>query len=255
MKPIIQVRNLKRSFGGKQVHRGISFDLDQGELLGLMGESGGGKSLILKTLIGLTVPDAGEIFFGGKNLCGLDEQGFRDVRMQIGFVFQNGALFDSLTVEENLSYPLKLHTSLRPSEIHDKVNARLEMMDLNGTNDLYPDELSGGMERRVGLIRATMLDPQVVLFDEPTAGLDPSHVALFARSIQRIKKNRSFTGIFVTHDVECAFAISDRIALLRQGLIYAIGPVEEMARSKDPWIQSFLFPDFGEKPYARPAAS
>ena len=243
--PILQVRKLARSFGNKVVHRDISFDVNPGEVLALMGSSGSGKSLILKTLIGLTLPDSGTIAFEGKNLCALDEAGFRPVRLRIGYVFQNGALFNSLTVEDNLSYPLRLHSRLSPKEIHDKVNERLRVMDLEGSNDLYPDEISGGMERRVGLLRATMLDPPVVLFDEPTTGLDPSHVALFARLL---KRGRAYSGIFVTHDVEFAFAVSDRIAMIKDGVIHAIGTVDEMRRSQDPWVRSFLFPDFGGGP-------
>lgn len=246
-KPILRVRNLSRSFGDRVVHRNISFDLYCGEILALMGASGGGKSLILKTLIGLASPDTGEIFFDGQNLCALNEAQFRKVRLRIGFVFQNGALFNSLTVEENLSYPLKLQTKLSPREIHAKVNERLKLMDLDGANDLLPDELSGGMEKRAGLLRATMLDPSIVLFDEPTAGLDPTHVALFARLMQQLKKDKGVTGIFVTHDVPCAFAVSDRIAMIKDGSIHAIGTVDEMSRSEDPYVHSFLFPDFGER--------
>jgi phospholipid/cholesterol/gamma-HCH transport system ATP-binding protein len=244
--PILQVRNLARSFGLKKVHRNLSFDLYCGEILAFMGSSGSGKSLLLKTLVGLTMPDAGQIIFDQQNLCAFDEDKFRHIRLKIGFVFQRGALFNSLTVEENLSYPLKLHTQFSAEKIHHRVNERLKLMDLEGSNDLYPDELSGGMERRVGLLRATMLDPPIVLLDEPTAGLDPIHVALFIRTLKQFKKERGFTGIFVTHDVECAFAVSDRIALMNEGSIYAIGKVVDMRQSKDPWIHSFLFPNFGE---------
>jgi phospholipid/cholesterol/gamma-HCH transport system ATP-binding protein len=249
-KPILQARNVKHAFGGKVVHRDISFDLYKGEILTLMGSSGSGKSLILKTLIGLTIPDSGIIHFDGMNLCVLNEDQFRKVRLKIGFIFQNGALFNSMTVEENLSYPLKRHTQLSPAEIRAKVNDRLKVMDVEGTNDLYPHEISGGMEKRVGLLRATMLDPDIVLLDEPTAGLDPTHVALFARTLQRLKKERGYTALFVTHDVECAFAVSDRIAMLQDGVVYATGTVQEMIQTQDPWIRSFLFPDFGGDSHA-----
>ncbi|MGZ3688911.1 MAG: ABC transporter ATP-binding protein [Bdellovibrionota bacterium] len=243
---VIHVRNLARSFGKKPVLRNISFDVFHGEILALMGSSGGGKSLILKTLIGLSTPDAGQVLFEGQNLCAFDEDAYRRVRLKIGFVFQQGALFNSLTIEENLSYPLKLHTSLSPAEIRGKVNERLRIMDLEGTNDLYPDQVSGGMERRAGLLRATMLDPPVLLLDEPTAGLDPGHVALFVRTLRRLKRKPGFTGIFVTHDVQCAFTLSDRIAMINEGQVHSIGTVEEIRRSRDPWVHSFLFPDFGE---------
>jgi phospholipid/cholesterol/gamma-HCH transport system ATP-binding protein len=252
---LLQIKHLSRSFGETVVHRDVSFDLHKGEILALMGSSGGGKSLILKMIIGLEVADSGQIIFERKNICMLNEKEFQKVRTRVGFVFQNGALFDSLTVEENLSYPLRIHTRLSDQQIHDRVNARLQIMDLSGKNELYPDELSGGMEKRAGLLRATMLDPPIVLFDEPTAGLDPAHVALFARAIQRLKDDPGITGIFVTHDVQCAFAVSDRIAILKDGAIYAIGTVEEMKRTNDPWVHSFLFPDFGERPYETRTAS
>jgi phospholipid/cholesterol/gamma-HCH transport system ATP-binding protein len=246
IQPVLRMRNVSRTFGAKVVHKNISFDLYHGEILALMGSSGSGKSLILKTLVGLTAPDSGQIMFDGKNLCALNESTFRKVRKKIGYVFQSGALFNSLTVEENLAYPLKLHTDLSPDEIHKKIDERLERLDLKGTNDLYPDEISGGMQRRVGLLRATMLDPTILLFDEPTAGLDPEHVAFFSRALQRLKREREYSGILVTHDVQSAFAVSDRIALMKDGSIYAIGTVEEMKQTQDKWVHSFLFPDFGE---------
>ncbi len=243
-RPVLQVRDLVHSFGKKVVHRNISFDLYEGEILSIMGASGGGKSLLLKSLIGLSRPDSGVIQFEGLNLCRLDEQIMQRVRSKIGFVFQEGALFDSLTVEQNLSYPLKLHARLSPGEMHDLVNERLALMDLAGSNDLYPHEISGGMQRRVGMLRATMLDPLVVLFDEPTAGLDPIHVALFTRKLIQLKRERGITGILVTHDVECAFAVSDRIAMIEQGAICTIGTADEIKNSPNPWVRSFLFPDF-----------
>lgn len=244
--PVLRMKNVSRAFGAKVVHRDISFDLYHGEILALMGSSGSGKSLILKTLIGLTSPDSGQIMFEGKNLCVLNESTFREVRKRIGYVFQSGALFNSLTVEENLAYPLKLHAKLSEKEIHIKINDRLESMDLLGTNDRYPDEISGGMQRRVGLLRATMLDPPILLFDEPTAGLDPEHVAFFSRTLKRLKQERNYSGILVTHDVESALAVSDRIALIKDGSIYVIETTEEIKKTQDPWIRSFLFPDFGE---------
>lgn len=242
----LQVRDLKKSFGSKEVHRGISFDLYCNEILGLMGTSGGGKSLLLKTVAGLDKPDSGHVFFENVDITQLSERELYPIRCNIGYVFQNGALFDSLTVEENLSYPLRLHTDMPDAEIHAEVNRSLETVDMAGSNDLYPAELSGGMEKRVGLARATMMKPKIVLLDEPTAGLDPAHVALLLQNARRVKETQGLSGIFVTHDVPVALAICDRIAILHDGVVHAIGPVEEVEKSDDPVVRGILHPDYGE---------
>lgn len=235
----LSVRGLEKSFGAKRVHRGVSFDLREGEILGLFGGSGSGKSVILRSIIGLERPDAGEIRFEGRDLTKLDERALMPVRTQISYVFQNGALFDSLTVEENLAYPLQEHSRLSKTEIRAKVDAMLELIDMKGSNQLLPNELSGGMQKRAGLARAIILEPKVILFDEPTAGLDPANTQRLLENIRKLKQ-RGITGIFVTHDIPSAFEIADRIAILHEGRIRVIDTVEAIRRSTDPVVQTFL---------------
>lgn len=235
----LQVKNVHKSFGTKAVHKGVSFELYHGELLGLFGGSGTGKSVVLRTIIGLEKPDQGEILFEGKDLTDLDERSLFEIRTKISYVFQNGALFDSLTVEENLSYPLLEHTNLDQEQIKTKVNQMLDTIDMKGSNQLFPNELSGGMQKRAGLARAIILEPQIILFDEPTAGLDPVNTKRLLDNIHKLK-DKGITGIFVTHDIPSAFEICDRIAILFNGKIYVNDTTENIKKSKDPLVQSFI---------------
>lgn len=235
----LSVRNLHKSFGNKRVHQGVSFDLREGEILGLFGGSGSGKSVILRSIIGLERPEQGEILFEGRDLTQLSERELMPIRTRISYVFQNGALFDSLSVEENLAYPLREHTSLKPEEIHERVNRMLELIDMKGSNNLLPNELSGGMQKRAGLARAIILEPRVILFDEPTAGLDPANTQRLLNNVKKLK-TQGITGIFVTHDIPSAFEIADRIAVLYNGKIHVIDTVEAIKRSQDPLVQSFV---------------
>lgn len=235
----LEVKDLHKSFDNKIVHRGVSFQLQQGEILGLFGGSGSGKSVILRSIIGLEKPDAGKIIFQGMDLVKLNERQLIPVRKAIAYVFQNGALFDSLTVEENLAYPLREHTKLTDGQIHERVNAMLELIDMSGTNALLPGSLSGGMQKRAGLARAIILEPHVILFDEPTAGLDPINTKRLLDNIKKLK-TKGITGIFVTHDIPSAFEISDRIAILYNGIIHIIDTVDNIKRSSDSLVQSFV---------------
>ena len=234
----LSLRNLHKAFGEKVVHRGVSFDLREGEILGLFGGSGTGKSVILRSIIGLEHPDEGEIIFEGRNLIPLTERELFSVRTRISYVFQNGALFDSLTVEENLAYPLREHALMTESEIHDRVDEMLEMIDMKGANHLLPSELSGGMQKRAGFARSVILQPKVVLFDEPTAGLDPVNTGRLLQNILSFTR-RGMTGIFVTHDIPAAFEVCDRIAILNQGKIELVMSVDEMKKSNDALVKSF----------------
>jgi len=236
----LKVQNLFKSFGEKSVHRGVSFDLRRGEIIALFGGSGTGKSVILRSIIGLERPDSGLILFNGQDLTQLTERQLIVPRTKIAYVFQNGALFDSQTVEENISYPLREHTHLSPEEIHNKVNEMLALVDMKGSNDLLPAELSGGMQKRAGLARATILRPEIILFDEPTAGLDPMNTKRLLDNIKALKSQGGLTGIFVTHDIPAAFEIADRIAILYNGKIHVLDTLENIRHSTDPVVLSFL---------------
>jgi len=236
---VLNIRNLHKSFGEKVVHRGVSFELCEGEIIGLFGGSGSGKSVILRSIIGLEKPDSGEIIFEDQDITKLSEDQLIDVRKKIAYVFQNGALFDSLTVEENLSYPLIEHTKLSEEEVHNKVNMMLDLIDMPGSNALLPGELSGGMQKRAGLARAIILEPKIILFDEPTAGLDPVNTKRLLDNIKKLKST-GITGIFVTHDIPSAFEIADRIAILYNGVIHIFDTVENIKHSKDPLVRSFV---------------
>jgi phospholipid/cholesterol/gamma-HCH transport system ATP-binding protein len=237
----LEIRDLHKSFGEKRVHRGVSFDVRWGEIVGLFGGSGSGKSVILRSVIGLEKPDRGSILYDGRDLTQLGERELYEVRKQIAYVFQNGALFDSLTVEENLAYPLRAHTKLPEQEIRARIDAMLERVDLTAARDLLPAELSGGMQKRAGLARAIILEPRIILFDEPTAGLDPVNTRrLVARILDLKKATQGLTGVFVTHDIPSALEVSDRIAILHEGRIAVIDTVERLRESQDPLVRSFL---------------
>lgn len=235
----LEVKNLTKHFGNKVVLNGLSFQLKKGEILGLFGGSGTGKSVVLRSIIGLEKPDGGKILFENQDIVASSERQLLKIRTKIGYVFQNGALFDSLTIEENLAYPLEEHTNLSATEIQNKVDKMLALVDLKSSNKLLPNELSGGMQKRAGLARAIILEPEIILFDEPTAGLDPINTKRLLGNIQELKA-KGITGIFVTHDIPSAFEIVDRIAILYNGQIYIIDSVENIKKSQDPLVQSFI---------------
>ncbi|RYZ68130.1 MAG: ATP-binding cassette domain-containing protein [Proteobacteria bacterium] len=236
---VLEMKGIEKAFDEKKVHQGVSLTLTRGELVGLFGGSGTGKSVLIRSIIGLEKPDAGEIWFEGKDLTKLSERKMIPIRRKIGFVFQNGALFDSMTVEDNLAYPLREHTKLSESEIMQKVEQMLELIDMKGSNQLLPNELSGGMQKRAGLARATILEPEIILFDEPTAGLDPVNTKRLVDNVKKLKE-KGITGIFVTHDIPAAFEICDKIAMLKDGKMYAFETVDTIRKSTDPYIQSFV---------------
>jgi phospholipid/cholesterol/gamma-HCH transport system ATP-binding protein len=241
---ILQVRGLSMVFGDHTVLNDISLEVGTSEILGVMGTSGGGKSTILKSIIGLIHPTKGEIIFRGRDLAKISEPELAKVRLEIGFVFQNGALFDSLSVWENLRYPLTRHSALSEEEMDERINERLVMVGLEKACKLRPSELSGGMQKRVGLIRATILNPQLVLFDEPTAGMDPMNIQNFVEKVQYFKKERQSSGIFVSHDFAVVRSICDRVAFLWEGRIRLTGKPDELQDSKDPVVQAFTQPPY-----------
>jgi len=236
---ILEVRNLKKSFEEKEVHRGVNFSMHSGETIGLLGNSGTGKSVLLRSIIGLEQIDEGEIYFRNERIDTFSEQELYKVRTQISYAFQTGALFDSLSVFENIAYPLFEHTQLSESQIEDKVRETLSIVNMKDAFDFMPSDLSGGMQKRVGLARAIVLNPEIILYDEPTAGLDPVNVEMVIEVMNRFK-NKGISGILVTHDIPVAKKICDRILILRDGKISFSGSIEEFDNSNDPFVQSFL---------------
>lgn len=236
---LLELKNIKKRFKDKQVHDGLSFELRQGEILSLFGGSGTGKSVCLRSIIGLEHPDAGEIVFRGNDISKYSEKQLFEVRKHIAYVFQNGALFDSMSVQDNLAYPLIEHTELSDDEIKDKITKMLALIGMTGSENLLPASLSGGMQKRVGLARAIILEPEVILYDEPTAGLDPQNTKNLLEIMRKIRA-MGRSGIFVTHDIPAALEISDRIAVLYNKKIHVIDTVENIKKSDDPVVKAFI---------------
>jgi phospholipid/cholesterol/gamma-HCH transport system ATP-binding protein len=238
-RPVVRIKNVCKSYGDKVVHSGVNLEIKQGEILTLMGGSGSGKSVLLRSIIGLDKPDSGEILFHDTDVTNLTERQLIPVRKKIAYVFQYGALFDSATVKDNLAYPLREHTSLTEKEIHEKVLATLNQLGLQGTENLLPSNLSGGMQRRVGVARSIIMEPEIILYDEPTTGLDPYNTKQILRIIKQLQ-SRGVTSVLITHDMHSIFAVTDRVAFLREGKIRAIGTAEEIKQSTDQVLKSFI---------------
>jgi phospholipid/cholesterol/gamma-HCH transport system ATP-binding protein len=237
--PIV-IRGLKKTFGSKAVLNGIDLSVDQGKTLSVLGQSGTGKSVLLKLIIGLIEPDAGSIEIEGQNVASISRQELNEVRKKMGFLFQNGALYDSLTVAQNVGFPLVRHTTLGREEREHRVRELLEQVGMAGDAGKMPSEISGGMQKRVGLARALALDPGIVLFDEPTAGLDPITADEIDSLIAELKKERKMTSIVVTHDIHAVRFYSDRVVMLRDGNVAMDGTFQEFEKSKDKFIVRFL---------------
>lgn len=239
MKSILQVRHVQKSFGEKRVHRDVSFDLFEGETLGLLGNSGTGKSVLLRSLIGIERADQGEILFRGTRLDKLTEEELFPIRTQISYSFQYNALFDSDNVYENVAYPLFEHTKLSEIEIKAKVEKALKEVNLSGVESLLPSDLSGGMQKRAGLARSIVLDPAIILYDEPTAGLDPINVENVCDLINKFKA-KGISSILCTHDIPAAKKVCDRLIILDEGRVAFTGTVSEFEQSDDPIVKKFL---------------
>ncbi len=237
--PIV-VKGLRKSFGAQQVLKGIDLAVDKGQILAILGKSGTGKSVFLKLLIGLEKADDGTICIRGQDTTHLQMEQLNEMRMKVGFLFQEGALYDSLTIEENVAFPLRRHTKLSPSERADKVRELLLSVGLDKDLEKMPSDISGGMRKRVGLARALALDPEILLFDEPTAGLDPITAAEIGKLIQKQREERNVTSIVVTHDMHAAHHFSDRLVMLKEGNILISGTFEDLEKSKDPFVEQFL---------------
>jgi phospholipid/cholesterol/gamma-HCH transport system ATP-binding protein len=237
---IIEVRNLKKSFGGRTVLDGVSFSIAKGQAVAIIGVSGGGKSVLLKHLVGLVTPDSGEIHVNGQNIARMNERQLLHVRHSFGVLFQGAALFDSLTVEENVGFLLRREGRASLKEISRRVAEALDVVGLAGIEKRMPAELSGGMRKRVGLARAVIYRPEIVLYDEPTTGLDPIASDSIDQLIARVVERFNVTSIAVTHDMRSVRRISQRILMLHKGRIYADQTPEEIFNSNDPIIYRFV---------------
>jgi phospholipid/cholesterol/gamma-HCH transport system ATP-binding protein len=237
---MIETRELKKSFGPQLILDGVNLRIESGESAVIIGRSGGGKSVLLKHLIGLLQPDTGEVLVDGESIGRMNERQLLRVRRKFGMVFQGAALFDSMTVSENVAFGLRRHENLTESETAGRVAAALEMVDLPGTQNKKPAELSGGMRKRVGLARAIIYEPQIVLYDEPTTGLDPIVSDSIDKLIIRVRDRLKVTSVVVTHDMRTARRVGNHVLLLHEKKIYAHGTPEEMFVSQDPVVRQFI---------------
>jgi phospholipid/cholesterol/gamma-HCH transport system ATP-binding protein len=240
--PIIEIKGLCKSFGvNKDVLKGVNLNVEKGENLVVLGKSGSGKSITIKCLVGLVKADKGQINVFGADLTKLEEDQLNQVRLRIGFLFQNGALYDSMTVRENLAFPLERH---QPDLTKDKVNSAIEetlsSVGLLEAIDKMPSELSGGMRKRVGLARTLILKPEILLYDEPTTGLDTITSREISELMLSIQKKYKTTSIIITHDMACAKYTSNRIVILKDGIVYSEGTYEQLEKSDDEWVRSFF---------------
>lgn len=239
-KPFIEVRGLKKKIGKQEILRGVNLDIYRGETLVLIGPSGEGKSVLLKHLIGLMKPDEGSIKIDGTSLTGLRERQLAPLRKQIGILFQNAALFDSMTLEQNVAFPLQEAGVKDYKEIVDRVHEALDVVELADHKQKMPVNLSGGMRKRAGIARAIISRPACVLYDEPTSGLDPIVSDVIDRMIMRLQKRYQMTAIVVTHDMKSVFKISNRVAMLKGGVIHFLGTPEELRSCPEEDVQDFI---------------
>jgi phospholipid/cholesterol/gamma-HCH transport system ATP-binding protein len=236
----VQVRSLSKSFGEQTVLKEINLEVAQGETLSVLGRSGTGKSVLLKLIIGLHHPDSGSIWVHGQEVTRLPMRQLNEVRKKVGFLFQQAALYDSLTVEENVAFPLRRHSKLSDDERGERVRELLASVGMEQDAHKLPAEISGGMQKRVGLARALTLEPDILLFDEPTAGLDPITAAEIDDLILRLQRESNMTSVVVTHDIHGAQKVSDRLALMRDGQILIEGTFEDLQKSRDTFVAQFL---------------
>lgn len=242
IRPILEIENLRKSFGENDVLNGFNLKLYEGENLVVMGKSGSGKSVMIKCLVGLMRADSGSIKIKNQDITSLEQEKLDILRTEIGFLFQGSALYDSMTVRENLEFPLRRHKKKKKIKGHteDLVREALQNVGLEHTIDLMPSELSGGMQRRVALARALILKPGIILYDEPTTGLDPITSKEIIELMRKVQKTYHTSSLIITHDVDCARVISNRMILLIGGVNYAEGTFEELSHLEDPKVQAFF---------------
>ena len=237
---MLTVRDLTKTIGTQEILRGVDLDVARGETLAIIGRSGGGKSVLLKHLVGLMEPDSGEIWVEDQNIIGLSERQLGAIRQKIGILFQGAALFDSMTVAENIAFPLREAGERDPKILREKVREMLDVVELEGQEEKMPVSLSGGMKKRVGLARSIIRRPKCVLYDEPTSGLDPVVSDSINRLIRRLQERLGMTSIVVTHDMKSAFDVASHIAYLHEGRIYFYGTPNQLQQTSDPLLQDFM---------------
>ena len=239
--PVIEVKEIYKSFGINEVLKGVTFSVNKGENLVVLGKSGSGKSIAIKCLVGLVEVDKGKINVFGTDITKLDNNELNKIRVRIGFLFQNAALYDSMSVRENLGFTLKRHAKdLSAEEVENQIKNVLESVGLSEAIDKMPSELSGGMRKRIGLARTLILKPEIILYDEPTTGLDTITSREISELILEIQKKNKTSSIIITHDMPCAKHTGDRIIILKEGIIHAEGTYEELEKSDDEWVRSFF---------------
>jgi phospholipid/cholesterol/gamma-HCH transport system ATP-binding protein len=236
---VIEFQDVRKAFGAKQVLQGLTLKIRDAETVAIIGYSGSGKSVALKHIVGLLHPDAGDVIVDGQAVSTLDRAALTRLRQGIGYVFQFAALFDSMTVAENLALGLRKRR-LDEDEIEERINEALALVDLSGTGERMPAELSGGMRKRVGIARAIALRPRYILYDEPTTGLDPVTSAVIDRLMVRTREHLGVTGVVVTHDMRSAYTVGDRVAMLYEGRIRQVGTVAEIQETRDPVVRQFI---------------
>lgn len=240
MDNIIQLINVHKSFGRQKVLDGLSLAVPRGRTTVIIGRSGGGKSVILKHMIGLIKPDQGQVMVDGQDIAPMDDRDLNQVRRRFGMLFQDAALFDSMNVGDNVAFPLREHTKLDQRGIKQAVAAKLALVGLSGSEEKMPNQLSGGMRKRVGLARAIALEPEIILYDEPTTGLDPLLTDAINRLIKDTQERLGITAVVISHDLAGAYQIAHNIAMLHQGRIIASGTPDEIRASQDPVVQQFI---------------
>ena len=238
--PMISVEGLKKSFSGFAVLKGIDLRMAPGTTTVVLGGSGSGKTVLMKHIMGLLKPDAGKVMVDGQDVSHMGRAELNVFRERMGMVFQNAALFDSMTVGDNVAFPLREHTKMSESEIRDRVKEKLAVVDLHDVEQKFPAELSGGMRKRVGLARAIVRDPKIVLYDEPTTGLDPLTTESVDQMILMAREKLGVTSVVISHDVGSAFHIADRIAVINEGVIVEEGPPEHVRKTQEPFTRQFL---------------
>ncbi len=237
---MIKTVDLNKSFRENHVLRGVNLDIQAGESMVIIGGSGSGKSVLIKHIIGILRPDEGRVYIEGEEITQMSEQGLNKIRKKFGMLFQGAALFDSLSVWENVGFALKQHTNLTDWEIRETASKKLAMVGLYDVEDLRPSELSGGMQKRVGLARAIAMEPSILLYDEPTTGLDPINADMINNLIIEMRERLNVTSVAITHDMVSAYKIADRIAMLYNGKLLQIGTPEEIRDTDNPYVRQFI---------------